>query len=93
MGLTSDVQLDTLNVLNRAQNDDTEFLIRRLEEGALTLLKNTDEEMPVAELKNHKIEVLTLGNSDSEAFVNQLKRYANVHTFDKGMDEASILTG
>ena len=89
LGLTSDVQLDTLNVLNRAQNDDTEFLIRRLEEGALTLLKNTDEEIPIAELKNQKIAVLTLGNSDSEAFVNQLKRYANVNTFDTGMDEAS----
>ena len=89
LGLTSDVQLDTLNVLNRAQNDDTEFLIRRLEEGALTLLKNTDEEIPIAELKNQKIAVLTLGNSDSEAFVNQLKRYANLHNFDTGMDEAS----
>ena len=89
MGLTSDVQIATLNVLNRAQNDDSELLIRRLEEAALTLLKNTDEEIPVAELKNQKIAVLTLGNSDSEVFVNQLKRYAKVHTFDTIMDEAS----
>ena len=82
LGLTSDVQIDTLNVLNRAQNDDSELLIRRLEEAALTLLKNTNQEIPISELKNQKIAVLTLGNSDSEAFVNQLKRYANVHKFD-----------
>ena len=89
LGLTSDVQLDTLNVLNRAQNKDSEFLIQRLEEAALTLLKNTDEELPVAELKNQKIAVLTLGNPDSEAFVRQLKRYTKVHTFDMDIDEAS----
>lgn len=89
LGLTSYVQIDTLNVLKRAQDDESELLIRRLEEAALTLLKNTDQEIPIAELKNQKIAVLTLGNSDSEAFVNQLKRYANVHIFDTGMDEAS----
>ena len=64
-----------------------------MEEAALTLLKNTDEEIPVAELKNQKIAVLTLGNSDSEAFVNQLKRYANVHTFDTVWMRLQILTG
>lgn len=89
LGLTSDVQIDTLNILKRAQNDESELLIRRLEESALTLLKNTDEEIPVSDLKNQKIAVLTLGNSDSEAFVNQLKRYANLHTFDTAIDEAS----
>ena len=54
LGLTSVVQIDTLNVLNRAQNDDSELLIRRLEEAALTLLKNTNQEIPISELKNQK---------------------------------------
>ena len=89
LGLTSAVQLDTLNVLNRAQNDNAEFLIRRLEAAALTVVKNVDEEIPVAELKNHRIAVLTLGDSDSEPFVRQLKRYAKVHKYDKDIDEAS----
>ena len=45
LGLTSAVQLDTLNVLNRAQNENAEFLILRLEAAALTVLKNVDEQI------------------------------------------------
>lgn len=89
LGLTSAVQLDTLNVLNRAQNENAEFLIQRLEAAALTVLKNVDEQIPIAELKNQRIAVLTLGDSDSEPFVRQLKRYTKVHKFDMHIDEAS----
>lgn len=89
LGLTKAVRLDTLNVLDRAQGEDTDFLMQKLEEAALTLLKNEDTSLPVSELKNQKIAVLTLGDSDSESFVTQLKRYANVHTFDRSVDEAS----
>ncbi len=89
LGLTSTVKLDSLNVLNRAQNADTEFLIHRLEEASLTVLKNEADELPITELKNQKIAVLTLGDSDSESFVRQLKRYTKVHRFDRSLDEAS----
>jgi len=89
LGLTSAVVLDTLNVLERAQGNDARFLMQKLEEAALTLVKNTDNHIPLVQLKNQKIAVLTLGDSNSESFVSQLKRYADVHTFDRSMDEAS----
>ena len=89
LGLTSSVILDSSNVVNRAQNDKTEFLRQRMESSALTLLKNRDAQLPFVDLKNEKIAVLTLGESSSEPFVRQLKRYANIHSFDTSIDEAS----
>ena len=89
LGLTSAVVLDTLNVLERAQGNEARFLMQQLEEAALTLVKNTDNHIPIVQLKNQKIAVLTLGDSNSESFVTQLKRYTDVHTFDTSMDEAS----
>jgi beta-N-acetylhexosaminidase len=89
LGLTSAVVLDTLNVLEIAQGNEARFLMQQLEEAALTLVKNTDNHIPIVQLKNQKIAVLTLGDSNSESFVTQLKRYTDVHTFDTSMDEAS----
>jgi len=89
LGLTSAVELDTLNVLDRAQNENSRFLMRRMEEASLTLLKNNQDYLPIADLKNQKIAVLTLGDSDSESFVHQLKRYTDVHRFDSSIDEAA----
>ena len=89
LGLTKPVQLDTLNVLERATIKKRTLLTRRLEEAALTLVKNTENLLPIVALKNKKIGVLTLGDSDSDAFVNQLKRYADVKVFDTSMDEPS----
>ena len=45
--------------------------------------------MQILNFKNQKIAVLTLGDSDSESFVRQLKRYTKVHRFDRSLDEAS----
>ena len=89
LGLTKPVVLDTLNVLERAEIFTRLLLTNCLEEAALTLVKNESNSIPIQELKNKKIAVLTLGDFDSDAFVNQLKRYTNVHVFDTELDEAS----
>ncbi|MDB2622126.1 serine hydrolase [Flavobacteriales bacterium] len=89
LGLTSSSILDTSNVLNRAQGVKTEFLRQRLESSALTLLKNKDALLPIVDLKNQKIAVLTLGEANSEPFVRQLKRYLNIHKYEVSLDEAS----
>jgi len=81
--------LETTHVAKRAQDEKTEYLRRNLESSALTLLKNTDNQLPFIDLKNQNIAVLTLGDSSAEPFVRQLKRYTNVHRFDTTMDEAS----
>ena len=87
--LTEPVVLDTLKVLNRAEIEHRDLLTRRLEEAALTLVKNTDEHLPISNLNDQKIAVLTLGDSDSQFFVDQLKRYADVHHFNRSVDQAS----
>lgn len=89
LGLTSSSILDTVNVAKRAQNDKTNYLKHRLESSAITLLKNRENHLPFIDLKNQKIAVLPMGESDSDSFVRQLKRYANVHRFDAAIDEAS----
>ena len=89
LGLSTAEALDTLNILERAQGSKAHFLIHQLEEAALTLVKNTADELPIEKLENQKIAVLTIGDSKSDSFVTQLKRYADVHTFDPSMDEAA----
>ena len=87
--LTEAVVLDTVQVLQRAEIEHRDLLTRRLEEAALTLVKNTEAHLPITTLKNQKVAVLTLGDSDSLSFVSQLKRYADVRSFDKNTDKAS----
>lgn len=89
LGLTSPVVLDTANVLGRAQSDESHYLTQRLEEAAITLIKNQGNTIPFSDLKNEKVAVLTLGGDSSVEFVNQLKRYTKVHNFERGVDEAS----
>ena len=89
LGLIVPVELDTLDVLKRATIKKRILLTSRLEEAALTLVKNKNDNLPIRTLKNKKIAVLTLGGSDSEAFINQLKRYADVQVFDTSIDEPS----
>ena len=89
LGLTKPVELDTLNVLKRATVKKRTLLTSKLEKAALTLVKNQNDNLPIRTLKNNKIAVLTLGDSDSNAFVNQLKRYADVKVFDTSIDEPS----
>lgn len=89
LGLTKLVQLDTLHVLERATIKNRNLLTSRLEKAALTLVKNQNDNLPIRSPKNNKIAVLTLGDSDSNAFVNQLKRYAEVKVFDTSIDEPS----
>ena len=89
LGLHKLALLDTLDVLNKVQNNTTDLLIQRLEAAALTVLKNIDDEIPFRELKNKKIAVLSIGDKNSEAFYTQLKRYAYIHKFNSNTDKAS----
>ena len=92
LGLSSYKNLDTLDVLKKVQNYESELLRQRLSAEALTLIKNANQQIPYRDLKNQKIAVLTLGDSDSEVFVRQLKRYTNVEEFNTEIDEPSDFT-
>lgn len=92
LGLSSYETLDTLRVLKKAQDYESELLRQQLNAKALTLIKNSEQQIPFRDLKNQKIAVLALGKSDSEDFVRQLKRYTNVQEFDRNIDEASDFT-
>ena len=89
LGLTKPLVLDTTDVLKRAEISTRLLLTNRLEEAAITLVKNENGNLPIQELKNTKIAVLPLGTSDSEAFITQLKRYTSIHVFDTELDETS----
>ena len=89
LNLNSFSPLDTLHVLDNAQNMQSKFLINRLEEAALTLVKNEGNILPIQQLYQHSMAVLPLGESDSDSFVNQLKRYTDITVFDPKLHKAS----
>ena len=89
LGLTMHKSLDTLRVLERSQSNQGKFLVNRLEQAALTLLKNEQNSLPIQYLKNKAIAVLPIGGSDSASFITQLKRYGAITLFNPKVHKAS----
>lgn len=89
LGITDSALVDTTEVLKRAQDVQANHLMQKMEAEALSLIKNDNQRLPIRQLKDKKIAVLPLGTASSDAFVKQLKRYAEVQLFDEKLDEAS----
>jgi len=88
MGIHRNALVNDVSVRENAQDQHTLYLKRRLEEAALTLIKSEDNILPIIELKDRKLAVLTLGEASGEAFVKQLNRYAKVVVFNPEEDLA-----
>jgi beta-N-acetylhexosaminidase len=61
--------------LNQTKNDALQY---RLYENAITVLKNTNEILPVKELENKKIAYVKLGDDVNTTFLSTLKKYTEV---------------
>lgn len=76
-----------VNQLSKQLNTTkTEWVQRKIYEGALTLLKNNQNIVPVTGLDNTKIAAVCIGGSNA-AYKNQLKRYADITYFDVASTE------
>jgi beta-N-acetylhexosaminidase len=63
------------NDLNASHYDDLNY---QLYEGAVTVLKNEQEIVPVVSLENEKIAYVKMGDDDGSAYLSTLQKYADV---------------
>ncbi|WP_179376958.1 glycoside hydrolase family 3 N-terminal domain-containing protein [Winogradskyella wichelsiae] len=62
--------------LNRLKDD---LLYEELMEGAITVAKNTNSLLPLRDLETKKIAYIALGDDSGSAFLDELKKYTEVH--------------
>lgn len=71
------VQTDHLiNDLNRIEDD---LLYEKLMENAITVVKNTNKNLPIRQLESKKIAHVKFGNDDGTPFLETLKKYTKIH--------------
>lgn len=81
LGLNKLTPVTTRNLTSRLHTADTEYLNRRLNEGAVTLLENKGEILPLKQLAERKIAVLSIGENSETPFQKMVKQYAPVTCF------------
>ncbi|WP_178985667.1 glycoside hydrolase family 3 N-terminal domain-containing protein [Winogradskyella helgolandensis] len=74
--------------LNRIKDD---ALYEELMENAITVVKNTNEILPLRDLETKKIAYVSLGDDDGSEFLDELKKYTKVHEI-KGVKLDEIIT-
>ena len=73
--------IDTQKVTRSIKSTYAEWLIRKLHDSSITLMKNNDDLLPIKNLDQHKIASVAIGVSSINPFQQWLKKYANVATF------------
>lgn len=81
LGLNKYSPIDVKNVGRDLNTSEAEWLCRKLNEKAMTLLKNEDDIVPVRKLQNRKIAVVSLGASAGNSFQRIARKYADVAYF------------
>lgn len=69
------------NLINRLNTPYAEWLCRKLNEQAITLLRNDDKVIPLKNLDKRKIAAVALGETPDNSFQNTLKLYGDVTCF------------
>lgn len=84
LGLDRKPHVDTNISRLRAQidNDTTKALIQTLADSCITVLRNTDNILPVGNLASNKIVVVTVGSTDNNVFARTCRFYAPVQSFN-----------
>lgn len=72
--------INTATVHNRVNAPSAEWVQRKIYDGALTLLKNETETVPVRKLDDTKIAAVSIGEATNNTFHKFLKKYAPVTT-------------
>jgi beta-glucosidase-like glycosyl hydrolase/CubicO group peptidase (beta-lactamase class C family) len=67
---------DLENDLNRLKDD---LLYEELMENAITVVKNTNDLLPLRDLETKKIAYVSLGDDSGSVFLDELKKYTEVH--------------
>lgn len=81
LGLNNYKPIELSGLSEKLNSPQAELLNRKLNEKAITLLKNEDQIIPLKKLDQRKIAVISLGGSANNTFVKTLKQYDNVAVF------------
>ena len=73
--------IDKGTIYNKINSTSAEWTKRKIYDGAITLLKNEDNVIPLTKLDKVKIASVTVGASTSNQFQKYLNKYADVSTF------------
>lgn len=71
----------TADIHHRINSPSAQWVQQKIYNGALTLLKNDDETVPLKNLDKTKIAAVSVGAPSSNPFHLQLKKYAPIKTF------------
>lgn len=78
VGLHNYKPVSTLNLINDLNTRTDDLVYSQAIEQALTVTKNLNSTIPVANLEDKKIAYLELGDDSGDAFKSQLRKYAQV---------------
>ena len=87
-GLAQYKPVDTKELSLRINTDYTGWLIQKLNNEAVTLLKNNNNSIPVQGLDKSKIAVLSIGTDDNPAFVQRMALYGKFDYFRLAVNAA-----
>ncbi|WP_245541969.1 glycoside hydrolase family 3 N-terminal domain-containing protein [Proteiniphilum acetatigenes] len=81
LGANKFTPINTSSVHSRVNTSSAEWVQKKIYDGALTLLKNEKDLIPVKKLDETKIAALSIGTTANNTFHKYLKKYAPVATF------------
>jgi beta-glucosidase-like glycosyl hydrolase/CubicO group peptidase (beta-lactamase class C family) len=77
-GLNNYKPIETLNLYNDINPIENDALQYQLYENATTVLKNSNEILPIKNVENNKIAYVKLGDDTNSSFVTTLKKYTEI---------------
>jgi beta-N-acetylhexosaminidase len=78
IGLNHYQSIDTDNLYNDLNKSENNALQYQLYENATTVLKNTNQILPIKSLTNNKIAYVKLGDDTNTSFISTLKKYTEI---------------
>ena len=81
LGANKFIPINTSTIHSRVNAPSAEWMQRKIYDGALTLLKNEEELIPIKGLNSTKIVAVSIGAPINNIFHKYLKKYATVTTF------------
>jgi len=78
VGLNNYKPIQTSGLKDRINSQHAQYLIKKLNEAAITLLKNEGNHIPLKELDQKKTAVVSIGDSGATAFYETLSLYGNM---------------
>lgn len=90
LGLNQYKPIETENLLTQLNTAYGRWLCRKLNEKAITLLKNDQDIVPLKKMDTRKIAAVSVGSSADNAFHSMLRRYSDVTCFNVA-DNAGLL--